>query len=462
MEGKQIHCLSICFLLIFLLCNNSVYGKYLNRSDLDIQSDSVAIKKQIKNSVKNDIIKIGVVPGVFLAGSALTWNERENIRDMRNRYIPTFSNKFDDYIQYAPAMTVYALKLSGVKGRNNVGRSTLSYGASLGIMAILVNSIKYTTKVQRPDGSARNSFPSGHTAMAFANATYLHKEYGMINPMYSIAGYGTATFTGLGRGLNNRHWISDVLAGAGIGILSTQLGYFFMDKVFGNDGDNMSILSRFEGNENPSFLSIKLGYATATHNIVKTFEDGSYSKIGFEAGFEGCYYFSKYWGIGGDFSFTSFPITPSRSLTSETDPEFANVKMITQSMGTLNLAVGPYFAYGLSTKWLLQAKINCGISLGAKGIISFKFNNAHRSDELEIAGYKPSNTFKFGTGISLTYKMNTNLGITSYIDYHYLNPQITYSINEDLAEIDPGTVLYAKVKNRMDYIATGLRLTAFF
>ncbi|MDN8674749.1 phosphatase PAP2 family protein, partial [Staphylococcus aureus] len=84
---------------------------------------------------------------------------------------------------------------------------------SLAIMAILVNSIKYTAKVERPDDSKRNSFPSGHAAMAFTNAAFLDKEYGLVNPAYSIAGYSAATFTGLGRALNNRHWLPDILAG---------------------------------------------------------------------------------------------------------------------------------------------------------------------------------------------------------------------------------------------------------
>jgi len=74
--------------------------------------------------------------------------------------------------------------------------------------------------------------------MAFTNASFLHKEYGMVNPAYSIAGYGSAAITGLGRNLNNRHWVPDILAGAGIGIISTELGYFFIDKIYKNKENN--------------------------------------------------------------------------------------------------------------------------------------------------------------------------------------------------------------------------------
>lgn len=105
-------------------------------------------------------------------------------------------------MQYAPAVGVYALNLAGVKGRNDLGRSTVSYAASALIMAVQVNSIKYTTKVKRPDASEKNSFPSGHTSNAFMNATFLHKEYGHLSPMYSVMGYSMGAFTSVGRGLN--------------------------------------------------------------------------------------------------------------------------------------------------------------------------------------------------------------------------------------------------------------------
>ena len=104
-------------------------------------------------------------------------------------------------------------------------------------MAGLVNGIKYTAKEMRPDGSTRNAWPSGHTATAFLAATILHKEYGMTrSPWFSVGAYTLATATGVMRVLNNRHWISDVLSGAGIGILSVELGYGMCDLLFKGRG----------------------------------------------------------------------------------------------------------------------------------------------------------------------------------------------------------------------------------
>lgn len=416
---------------------------------------------------QHDAVRISFAPAILFGASAATWDSRENIREIRNRYIPSFKHGFDDYMQYAPAAAVYGLKIGGVQGRNNWLRTAISHGTSLAIMGILVNSIKYTANVERPDGSATNSFPSGHTAMAFTNATFMHKEYGVVNPIYSVAGYTSATFTAVGRGMNNKHWVSDVLAGAGIGILSTQLGYFIIDKIYKNNGDNMSILSQFEPSDNPSFFSVKLANAAATTNLVKDFATGSSSQIGFEAGFEGAYFFSKHWGLGADFSFTSFPISRGDATDyddPETVEEFGKVDMITQSIGTLNFAVGPYYALELSDKWLFMAKAQLGVNFGAKGKISYEFEKMHPviGKEIDILTYKPKGAFRASTGASITYKFNDELGLSLYVDYHYTKPTIEMAVIEDGLEWDEGTVNRIEIREQMDYFATGLRLTAFF
>ncbi|MBP1540187.1 MAG: phosphatase PAP2 family protein [Prevotella sp.] len=132
---------------------------------------------------------------------------------------------------------------------------------SYAIMAGFVNTIKYTAKEMRPDGSSANSWPSGHTATAFVGATLLHKEYGMTrSPWFSVAGYGVATATGIMRVLNNRHWVSDVLSGAGIGIMSTELAYALSDLIFKGRGLlRGDIVSNKNIIEHPSFFSISMG-----------------------------------------------------------------------------------------------------------------------------------------------------------------------------------------------------------
>jgi membrane-associated phospholipid phosphatase len=93
------------------------------------------------------------------------------------------------------------------------------------MMTVIVRVLKNSTDVTRPGGTNHQSFPSGHTAQAFVAATFLHKEFGDKSVWYSIGAYTMASTVGALRIMNNKHWISDVLAGAGIGILSTNMAY---------------------------------------------------------------------------------------------------------------------------------------------------------------------------------------------------------------------------------------------
>jgi membrane-associated phospholipid phosphatase len=70
------------------------------------------------------------------------------------------------------------------------------------------------------DGKRINSsFPSGHTTVAFAAATVFAMEY-KDRPLVPIIAYSAATLIGLSRITENKHWATDVLAGAGLGYLT--------------------------------------------------------------------------------------------------------------------------------------------------------------------------------------------------------------------------------------------------
>jgi membrane-associated phospholipid phosphatase len=137
----------------------------------------------------------------------------------------------DDFTQYAPAVSVYALNNLGIKGKNNLRDRTIILGTSYLLMGSSVYALKNITKIERPDGSSNNSFPSGHTATAFAGAEFLWQEYKDVNIWYGITGYAVATGTGLFRIYNVRHWLSDVAMGAGIGILTTKIAYWIFPYV---------------------------------------------------------------------------------------------------------------------------------------------------------------------------------------------------------------------------------------
>lgn len=159
-----------------------------------------------------------------------------DIYDIRASIVPDFHYTYDDWLQYGPAALMIGLKAGGYESRSSWGRMLVSDAFSVGAMALTVNGLKYTIKRNRPDGSRRNSFPSGHTATAFLTATMLHKEYGWRSPWFSIGGYTVAAVTGVSRLLNNKHWMTDIAAGAAIGIGSVHLGYFITDKIFNEKG----------------------------------------------------------------------------------------------------------------------------------------------------------------------------------------------------------------------------------
>ena len=149
------------------------------------------------------------------------------VYDWRNTYLPTFSYSYDDYIIYIPILVMFGLTLAGNVSRSGWKRMLVLAIFSFALMLIVVNILKSITGILRPDGSDFYSFPSGHTAAAFTASTLLYKEYGYRVKWTAVLVYFTAVAVGITRMLNNRHWLSDVIAGALIGITCVLVIYYF-------------------------------------------------------------------------------------------------------------------------------------------------------------------------------------------------------------------------------------------
>lgn len=426
---------------------------------------------------------------LFLAGVIAKSEKRsfrQNTADLRNsrtRLLTNFHSEIDNYTQFAPAVLALGLNVAGVEGRSNLGRFAVSSALAYGIMAGIVNPIKYGAKEMRPDGSTRNSFPSGHTATAFVSATILHKEYGLTrSPWYSIAGYGVATATGVMRVLNNRHWVSDVLSGAGIGIFSTELAYGISDIIFKGHGLKRGFLSdKSNAIENPSFFSISMGMGLGTRNMTFSGEElGVFDeefntkdvnlKFGTATvvGAEGAYFFNKYIGVGGRLRIKSNPIKGWSQLASdekssilETIKGLKDVELqewvegfdimvesdhITEFAGDLGL----YFNFPLSSRFAIGTKALVGRSViqdleirahaWGKALDFRKIDDMKNAwgndydcdwDYMTVSG---NNTMKVGTGVSLTYAYKSNFSFKVFLDYDYTKKNYTmeYSPNEFL------------------------------
>ena len=129
----------------------------------------------------------------------------------------------DDYLQFVPSVSSHVISLLGVKAKHKLFDRLMIDGMTAAISISAVYVTKRISHETRPDGSDDLSFPSNHVATAFASAELLSYEYGDQSPWYGIAGYAVATATAYLRMYNNQHWFGDVVAGAGIGIVSAKI-----------------------------------------------------------------------------------------------------------------------------------------------------------------------------------------------------------------------------------------------
>jgi len=211
--------LSLTCIILFLCTNSHAEGLLFSKND--------SIRTlNFRYADKRRGFKPFIAPTILIsAGTLLHFptQTKENFQDWVTQNFP-YNGQLADHLRFAPLAAVYSLNLMGIKGKNNFGNRTALALKTLLLLDLTVNSLKTWTDSDRPNGDLR-SFPSGHTSIAFAFAHFMHKEFGEISPWYSIGAYSCAATVGVMRIAKNAHWVSDVVAGAGIGILSTELIY---------------------------------------------------------------------------------------------------------------------------------------------------------------------------------------------------------------------------------------------
>ena len=84
----------------------------------------------------------------------------------------------------------------------------------MGATSLVTYGLKQAIPERRPDGSNRESFPSGHASVSFAAAASLEKRYGW---QIGVPAFAVASFVGVARVEAKKHFVGDVLAGAAIG-----------------------------------------------------------------------------------------------------------------------------------------------------------------------------------------------------------------------------------------------------
>ncbi len=438
----------------------------------------------------DDMTFVGIP--LFVAGWIVKSEKNGFKQQTKHSLVTNFKSGVDDYLQFLGPVATVGLKLSGYEGRSDWPRLFASAAMSYGIMAALVNGIKYTAKEMRPDGTSANSWPSGHTATAFVGATMLHKEYGLTrSPWFSVLGYGTATATGVMRVLNNRHWISDVLSGAGIGILSGELAYALSDLMFKNKGLLRGDISGEHSIvDHPSFFSVSMGMGFGTRNMDFDMddlqgyvsEDGEKDIMNLKFGTstsvaaEGAYFFNKYIGVGGRLRVNSMPIKgwdkiidygwqdlasayidvynvddekEAMEFNNMMDQMFNDVDFVIESdhLTEFTADLGVYFNLPVSKRFALGSKLLLGrsimqeVNLDAKSsgkciemdsngdpTLSKDKEYSTTWDYFTVGG---NNTMKFGTGISLTYAHKSNFAWKLFLDYDFARKTYTMTYDPD-------------------------------
>lgn len=328
----------------------------------DSLADAARGRSFFERQAASRVFKVTCVGVPLVAAGLVVKSEDDHFRSLRNDYLPSFNRHADDYLQYLPAAVMVGMKLGGAEGRSSWGRMLASDAFSAVIMGGVVYSLKQSTRVMRPDGSNDNSFPSGHTATAFMTATMLTKEYGHISPWIGIGAYSVATATGLMRMANNKHWLSDVLTGAGIGILSTEAGYYIADLIFNDKGIHYyDIADNYSVDDAPTFVGLYLGLNAMPGNYSLPGNSSLQFSSGSTAGLEGAYFFNPYIGVGGRLAVSNNAVIYKGHALDETLDMFL-------------VHAGAYFSYPIMSRLLI----------GSKALVGMSFCNQMKTSEYAI------------------------------------------------------------------------------
>lgn len=336
----------------------------------------------------------------LIIGGLIEKHQDSKFRKLRNDFMPRFHRTLDNYTQIAPAAVMVGMKAAGVESRSSWGRMLLSDAFSVALMAGTVQGLKNTTNVMRPDGSDNHSFPSGHTATAFMTATMLNKEYGYKSPWIGVGAYSVATATGLMRMANNKHWLSDVLVGAGIGIMATEFGYWLADLICKDKGLNVKNRDvaddEFDVQRN-LFLGLYMGFNLPLSKYDLDEDNVFQTSTGTTIGLEGAWFINRNIGIGGRASFSNLQYIVNKNDAPD------------KTFNYFTAMAGPYFSFPITQRFSLGSKlVGGGVWYPKTSINGISVGNNHG--------------FSCGTGLSLKYDVRKHLSGIIFLDYNIQAP----------------------------------------
>ena len=178
---------------------------------------------------KSKLVRAVAIPAALITYGAITAQGDAGInrraREYTQKQFRPVSTGFDNTLIIVPYFELAAVALAGVESHNDRINTLLIIAKGEAIMLASTFAVKYLANETRPNGQDNLSFPSGHTAQAFLAASIVHTEFREKSQWYGVGAYTIATSVAALRMINDKHWQSDVVAGAGFGILSAHLAY---------------------------------------------------------------------------------------------------------------------------------------------------------------------------------------------------------------------------------------------
>jgi hypothetical protein len=136
----------------------------------------------------------------------------------------------DTRFKWAPAAFLLACDAYGLKTRNNYKQHMVRIIAGEIMLNAAVRPLKKSMNRIRPNGD-RNSFPSAHTGTGFLTSEIIYHELKENYPALKHTGYALSIVTGWLRMYHNKHWFSDVVGGALIGVLISKISGRLIDNL---------------------------------------------------------------------------------------------------------------------------------------------------------------------------------------------------------------------------------------
>ncbi|MCD8281799.1 MAG: esterase-like activity of phytase family protein [Prevotella sp.] len=363
----------------------------------DIPRDTAVYIPKIERILSGRWVQTAYTGGALIAAGLLVKSHTRHFRSLRNDFTPHYRASVDDYLQYSPMVVSYLLTFAGVKGRSMFPKRITSNVISLVAVNLVSNGLKNITGVERPDGSNKHSMPSVHTAGAFMAATLLYKEYGDYGPWVGYSAYTVATATGVMRIMRDKHWLSDVLVGAGIGIIGAEFGSWLSDFIFPSqrkswERESAVVLS---DDKKPHFIGSYAGFYVPLKRYRMGQNRGLRSANGATMGVEGAYFITRHVGFGGQISLSDISYNDAGGSLTDYTSRFLSYK------------AGCFFACPLHPRVALGAKLLCGLT-------RFPGNKSNLTDGKSTAGACAL------AGLNISLRPKQHLAFRAGIDYEVL------------------------------------------